>query len=586
MGAATAGTKRTWLGCHYLIKRSDLKMIHIQDTPRDWPDHLHIIRDAEVPACVKAVMRPDTLREAKMIWPEFFTILRHWNDSLQHYDGNADFDVWVERARHWFSTHVDGTFRRDYAMHTNAVSWHNEIWANSQNDHERYERIVGTRAALEVWNNEYRTQPEFEHIKLVVGEAAVGNWIPKSVMAMSIEYDAILGYHPYSAYGWDNPRERWPHDWENLSGLWDVMEHEYGLRPTWAFTEAGPYSGPVTGWRASEVCGGSLALYVQAVRDWLRDVQNTPAYNEDRIVGLNLFTTGGGDQWKTFETRAAELNALAEMYVVEWDPGSGNGNGGNGNGDDDTGSDDPTWEEYAWRESVDRQPISLNPNAALQKEMFWDNFTPVQSEFRLEHGGERRAVQAAEDPFSGERRVYWATVGDWGNVRWFDDPDRANVEVIVDKLEKNPNSPWYPYRTRPIEDITTLVVHHTVSVGTPEQFAHYHCNSKANGQGWPGIGYHYVINQDGIIFQTNYHKTISFHGNAANPYSVGIAMVGDFRTRKFAGRQANALRTLVRLLGAELPNVQKVIGHRQAPGAGTVCPASLMNHMVELNELL
>lgn len=539
-------------------------MEHYQDSTPNHTDHFHLIN----PGCIKAVMRPDILKEAKQINPAFFTILRHWDDSLQHYDGNADYSVWVGRARHWFSTHIDGTFMDNFAPFVDAVSWHNEIWANSQDDHERLERIVGTKAALDVWNNEYRRHADLAHIKLVVGEAAVGNWMPREIFELAISRDGILGYHPYTAYGWDNPKERWEHDWESLSGLWDVMEFDYGLKPTWAFTEAGPFSGPVTGWKASEVCGGNLALYVEAVQRWIQDVKRTPAFTENRIVGLNLFTTGGGSKWKQFETGATELNALAEMYAVEWKPGQEEEPGPDPDPDPDPGPSEVPYVVVV--NLLDQQATMADKKFVLasvhdQKETMTQSADDAARLVAPGKPGSRVRVWAAYR-WSGDIVKYLTDRG----VERVDKMSYSNVKigVIVDELETNPDSQWYPYDTRQENQITTIAIHHTVGYGTPQSYAHFHCTNK----GWPGIGYHFVIDPDGDIWQTNWLTTISFHANFANPYSIGIALTGDFTDQHPPAAQYDSALNLVRHLKTTVPTINNLIGHKEAPGAGTRCP--------------
>lgn len=307
-------------------------MFHFQNTPDNWPAAVALLPDHSL---IKAVDRGDILRDAKQINETLFTNLRHWDDSLQHYDGNTNEEVLIDRAKHYFSTFIDGTFRQQYAETTDSVSWHNEIWAESQTAAEKVERILATRAAVHVWNTRYR--PTFANdIRLIIGEAAVGNSMPREIATIAIESDNIIGYHPYCAYGWEGrPGIRWGEDhadeeehdtldWTYLSGRWDtLMEQQWGgLKPTWAFTEAGPFFNALDGWRVPQVCDANPARYVAAVRDWIQDIKLTAAYAEDRILGFTLFTSGGGQKWKRYETRQPEMSMLATMIADEWQPGT------------------------------------------------------------------------------------------------------------------------------------------------------------------------------------------------------------------------------------------------------------------------
>jgi len=64
------------------------------------------------------------------------------------------------------------------------------------------------------------------------------------------------------------------------------------------------------------------------------------------------------------------------------------------------------------------QVIEFNPQAALQKAIFLDGFVPNSGEFTVAWHGREYQAQRAEHLGSGEVRVYFVEVGDWGNVRW------------------------------------------------------------------------------------------------------------------------------------------------------------------------
>jgi lysozyme len=59
------------------------------------------------------------------------------------------------------------------------------------------------------------------------------------------------------------------------------------------------------------------------MRTWIKEIQDTSAYQEGRIIGFALFTTDRPNDgtWKTFRTAQPELNLLADMVAEEWKPG-------------------------------------------------------------------------------------------------------------------------------------------------------------------------------------------------------------------------------------------------------------------------
>ena len=74
--------------------------------------------------------------------------------------------------------------------------------------------------------------------------------------------------------------------------------------------------------------------------------------------------------------------------------------------------------ELLLTEAARRQVIQFNPNAALQQRIFAAGFVPNSPEFEVEHGGLRYAAQRAEHLGTGEVRIYFVKIGDWGNVAY------------------------------------------------------------------------------------------------------------------------------------------------------------------------
>ncbi|OGK10591.1 MAG: hypothetical protein A2Y63_06690 [Candidatus Riflebacteria bacterium RBG_13_59_9] len=112
------------------------------------------------------------------------------------------------------------------------------------------------------------------------------------------------------------------------------------------------------------------------------------------------------------------------------------------------------------------------------------------------------------------------------------------------------------------------MVHHSgTRGGTPEDFARYHVYVN----GWPGIGYHYVISREGTVYKTNALSTISYHARGANMESVGLCLVGNFNLDIPSGQQLDSLNSLLLILRHHLPR-SRVVLHREVPSARTSCP--------------
>ncbi len=142
-------------------------------------------------------------------------------------------------------------------------------------------------------------------------------------------------------------------------------------------------------------------------------------------------------------------------------------------------------------------------------------------------------------------------------------PVQPSMQDLVDSLLKHPSK---RYATRSLAAITHIAIHHS---GDPHEFtpaaiARYHVNTR----GWPGIGYHFYIASDGVIYQTNRLETVSYHVGDNNSYAVGVAFNGDFNDDRLP-TEAQLLSggKLVAWLMAllHIPE-ENVLGHKEFPG--------------------
>jgi hypothetical protein len=541
-------------------------MIHLQKNVPNW---LEAVQRLPLGSLVKAVDQVQELKQVKLTNPGVITCLRHHYDHEQVFGG--DYEANKQRARTFFDTFIDGTFM-EYAPFVDFIEEWNEYLANSQNSVEIADRIRWATAAADVWKNEYRTRDGLEHIRLVLCNTAIGNWIHDDFAVAANNHDAAIGYHPYTL--WQN-KQRWEHDWESLSGLWDVMEFDWGIEVDWVFTEAGPFESAVTGWRHDTCLGFDRNLYVEAVRAWMRDVKETPAYKEGRVYGFGLFTTGRtGDVWKHFWTEQPELNMIADMVAEEWvleDP-------------EPPKPEPPIECRGLPREQYKREYWVLNNNMTEEQE---------KAVFDFARQEKRTIGWSYDDAGIGDldniTAVLWnidenlhQVFLDWyaehypGVVVEFRDIVEETF-VIQDIVNELPVHETKEYSTRPLTEITALTIHHTVTPSsTPiEQMAEYHVNTRD----WPGIGYHYVIKDNGDIYQTNYLTTKSYHAGSydapgdENLWSVGIALQGNFTDQPPPQEQLDAARWLVEELKDQFGELE-VVPHKHMPGAKTQCPGN------------
>jgi hypothetical protein len=121
-----------------------------------------------------------------------------------------------------------------------------------------------------------------------------------------------------------------------------------------------------------------------------------------------------------------------------------------------------------------------------------------------------------------------------------------------------------------IQAKTDIAIHHSLTkTGSAEAYANFHIDT----HGWPGIGYHFVIEQDGTIKHCNDINLRTYHVGDSNDFSVGVCLTGDFRTQKPTEAQEDSLRALHKALVSAMPNYKRTRGHNEFPGyAWKECP--------------
>lgn len=147
---------------------------------------------------------------------------------------------------------------------------------------------------------------------------------------------------------------------------------------------------------------------------------------------------------------------------------------------------------------------------------------------------------------------------------------------IVAQLPKNPNK---EYPKRSLSQIKRVVLHHSATPmyakgSKPEVYAQYHIDDR----GWAGIGYHFVIQPDGTIYQTNTLDTISNHVQNANTESIGMCFSGNFDSEQPTDAAYGAALWLVPVLNSQLGIQLQIDPHNKY--ANKSCPGAA----IDINE--
>ena len=380
---------------------------HMQNTAPDW-----LTAVAALPANtpVKCVNDYFMARDAKRANPNIKTIFRHVADGEQHPSDNYDENL--EKARHFFSTFIDGTwFEQEIYKYVDYIEEWNEYLANSMPVEEVSRWLSWNKAVQTVWAEMKATDSRLAGIRLVCCNTAVGNSIPWQFAQQTMTFGNVLGYHGYTHFE-DGLRD--PLDWQYHSGRWETMDADYrarGIYVDWLSTESGPYASVFAGWKDTRTVGGDMNRYLdECIAYQLDRITAWNATHNNRFKGAVLFTTSNDDQWERYNLNGSQLLTIAQ-FVATHAPGP-----------IDPPPPPPVddWQQAAWDENVRKQisnGIMLNTAAALQQKIFRDGFIPVQNEFSFDG----KTYQAAETlDGSMPRRLYWWTAAN--GVDYFHEP--------------------------------------------------------------------------------------------------------------------------------------------------------------------
>ncbi|MDP4000065.1 MAG: N-acetylmuramoyl-L-alanine amidase [bacterium] len=225
------------------------------------------------------------------------------------------------------------------------------------------------------------------------------------------------------------------------------------------------------------------------------------------------------------------------------------------------------WSE--WLElDADGDKRDTNSEAFNNAVLLTENARRAQYRFRLKSGGgtlaisnpKLVAIDATTGPNPARRslvsRVFGGRASATSNPRIY-----SRSEWGIPK-EANGTPRWTPRYWK----LKRVMVHHTVSNAT-NTFSSSAANVRAiwdyhaNSLGWGDIGYNYLVDQGGRIFQGRYYNKFyatsnkveveGGHTYAYNDRSIGVAALGNFQT----GSPSGSLNE----------NIAKIVGYKIAP---------------------
>ncbi len=129
--------------------------------------------------------------------------------------------------------------------------------------------------------------------------------------------------------------------------------------------------------------------------------------------------------------------------------------------------------------------------------------------------------------------------------------DKFSDELqIVKKITTNEKGELLTWPVEYPERVTKIIVHHTASTANlndPKQAIRDIYQWHAIGRGWGDIGYNYIIDTSGNIYEGRYggEKVIGAHAGKSNTGAIGISVMGNYETGDVSDASLVALARLI-----------------------------------------
>lgn len=160
----------------------------------------------------------------------------------------------------------------------------------------------------------------------------------------------------------------------------------------------------------------------------------------------------------------------------------------------------------------------------------------------------------------------------------------AKIDLTVPSLENKfidlrdtlPGDAYNFSWERPLTQVNYLAIHHTggENTQTPQDLANEHITKN----GWAGIGYHFLIDKEGVTFYVGDISTARANVANLNEQVIGIGLIGNFVAGQAPTKeQLDSTHKLCEFLLSltDLVNIKswdKVRGHKELPDQSTPCP--------------
>ena len=133
-----------------------------------------------------------------------------------------------------------------------------------------------------------------------------------------------------------------------------------------------------------------------------------------------------------------------------------------------------------------------------------------------------------------------------------------------------------------------ITIHHTVTPNNESdmsarvrQIQNWHMDHN----GWADIGYHFLVGQDGRVYEGRPMSIVGAHVRGSNTDNIGIAVIGNFTNDEPTGIQLRTLKALISAIcKMHYIKAVNISGHRDYHSKNT-CPGDkLYNKIPEIIE--
>lgn len=131
-------------------------------------------------------------------------------------------------------------------------------------------------------------------------------------------------------------------------------------------------------------------------------------------------------------------------------------------------------------------------------------------------------------------------------------------------------------------NVTDMIVIHHTGNPTDDDLSAVDIHKIHRGQGWSGIGYHYVIRKDGTVERGRPDWAIGAHAEGENSHTIGIHISGNFEIGHPTEIQIENLALLLANLCEDYKltiDRDHIVGHREL--MGTACPGKNLFAMID-----